>query len=209
MKLVRQHVESNTDKLGSTEPSERPVPIPRDMPNAIQNDGTAALKLVHQAAQLIRGMAKRVSDTDAAAQAIYQQAIDDLKFANRCVHSAEERRKAALVAMEEANVQVHEIEKALREAESMLAAKEIQLSTAKLRANAAEARANEADKALVRIEDAIRIHLIDPRPDASRNHRCVNGLNRAANGVFRLKSAPELARTIGTQMLGSTKKAAD
>jgi hypothetical protein len=51
------------------------------MPNAIQNDGTAALKLVHQAAQLIRGMAKRVSDTDAAAQAIYQQAIDDLKFA--------------------------------------------------------------------------------------------------------------------------------
>jgi hypothetical protein len=196
MELLRQHVRSNSDKPGSTEPSERPVPIPLNIPNAVQNDETAALELVHQAAQLIRGMAKRVADTDAGAQAIYRQAIDDLKFANGRVHSAEEQRKATLVALEEANVQVYEIEKALREAESMLAAKEVQLSTAKLRANAAEARANEADKALVRIEDAIRIHLIDPRPDASRNVATAGertNIKRAANGAFRLKSAPELA----------------
>jgi hypothetical protein len=164
MKRPRKHVKDRPDESTSTEPSENIVPPP-----TVQDDETAALELVHEAAELIRSLQDRATETEAQAQTIVLQTIDDLEFANSRVHSAEAQREAALAVLEEASVQVQEIEEALRRAESMLADNEVQLSTTELRANAAEARASEGEKTLTRVEAAIRIHLLDGRPRASRD----------------------------------------
>jgi DNA repair exonuclease SbcCD ATPase subunit len=164
MERPRQHSYNGPDESASTELSEKIVPRP-----TVQDEGTAALELVHQAVELIRNLEDRATDAEARAQVIAQQTVDDLEFAKRRVHSAVAQREAALAALEEANVQVQEIEEALRRAESLLADNEVQLSTAELRANTAETRASEKENELMSVEAAIRVHLLDGRPGASRD----------------------------------------
>jgi hypothetical protein len=169
MKWLREHAEYSSDEPASTEPDETVVRFRRDMPNSAADDGSTALELVHQAVELIRGAENRATDLEARAQVIVQQAIERLELAERRVHSAEAQREAALAGIEETNVRAREIEKALKRAKSGLAANEAQLSATELRANAAEARASEAEKTLIRVEDAIRAHLLGQRPDPSSN----------------------------------------
>jgi len=164
MKRLRHHVESPADVPASTEPDEHPEPR-----GTIEADGNAVLALVYQAAELIRNLDDRATDTEGQAQAIVLQAIEDLKLAKHGVQSAEAQREISLAALKETNAEVQEIEEELRQSEALLAAYELRLSTAERNASGAEERANEAEKALIRIEDAIRLHLLDPKPDSSRD----------------------------------------
>jgi predicted nucleic acid-binding Zn-ribbon protein len=63
--------------------------------------------------------------------------------------------------MNEAGARVQAADKALERAQSHIAALEAQLSAAVSRAQAAEVRAAEDEKALKRIEHAIRTQILD------------------------------------------------
>jgi hypothetical protein len=163
MKRFRQHVKGHSDALASTEPSEHVVPH-----RTMEADGTAVLALVHQAAELMRNLEDRATDTEGRAQAIVLQAIEDLNLAKDRVCSAEAQQELSLAALKETNAKAQEIEDELRRSDALLAAYELRLSTAERLMSGAEGRADEAEKALIRVEDAIRLRL-DPKPAASRD----------------------------------------
>jgi hypothetical protein len=164
MKQVQRHAEGPVAGSASYEPGERRVPPP-----ALQVYGTAALEAVHQAAELVRTIMARATEAETRARVTVLQAIEDMKVAKARVLSVEERRESAVAALEEANSRAQEIEEALRREESQLADYEIRLSKAELRANSAEASASETEKTLTCVEAAIRTHLLEQRPELSRD----------------------------------------
>jgi chromosome segregation ATPase len=163
MTQFQRHVEDPAAGSASTELSEYRVPP------TIQASGAAALEIVHQAAELIRSLDARATESETRARVFVLQAIEDIKFAEGRVHSAEEQRESALAALEEANSRAQEVDEALSRVESQLADNEVRLSKAELRAHTAEALASESEKTLTSVEAAIRIHLLERRPDASRD----------------------------------------
>jgi chromosome segregation ATPase len=164
MKWLRQHVKGHSDEPAPTEPSEHVVPH-----RTIEADGTAVLALVYQAAELMRNLEDRATDTERQAQAIVLQAIEDLKLAKDRVCSVEAQQESSLAALEEANAKVQEIEDELRRSDALLAAYELRLSTVERLTSGAEERADEAEKVLMRTEDAIRLRLLNPKPAATRD----------------------------------------
>ena len=132
-------------------------------PAALQDYGTAALKAVHQAADLIRNIEARATEAETRARVSAHQAIADLKVAKARVLAVEEQRESAEAALEAANSRAQKIEEAFRLEESHLAEFELRLSRAQLRANSAEFSASETEKALTCVEAAIRIHLLEQR----------------------------------------------
>jgi hypothetical protein len=163
MKQFQRHVEDPAVGSASTELSEYRVPP------TIHAYGAAALEVVHQAAELIRSLEARATESETRARAIVLQTLEDMKLAEGRGRSAEEQRESALAALEEANFRVQEVEEALSRVESQLADNEVRLSKAELRAHTAEALASESEKTLTSVEAAIRIHLLERRPDASRD----------------------------------------
>jgi hypothetical protein len=164
MKRFRQHVKGRSGEPASSEPSEHVVPR-----RTIEADGTAVPALVYQAAELMRNLEDRATDTERQAQAIVLQAIEDLKLAKDRVCSAEAQQEVSLAALKEANVKVQEIEGELRRSDALLAAYELRLSTAERLTSGAEERANEAEKVLIRTQDAIRLRLLNPKPAGTRD----------------------------------------
>jgi DNA repair exonuclease SbcCD ATPase subunit len=164
MKRLQRHLECPAAGLPSSEPGEYRVP-----PSAIQAYGTTALEAVHQAAELIRTIEAHAAEAEIRARAIVLQAIEDIKVAKARVLSAEEQWDSASAALEEADSRAQEIEDALRQLESQLADNELRLSEAELHAKTAEALANESERTLTCVEAAIRTHLLEQRPDASRD----------------------------------------
>ena len=116
-------------------------------------DGSAALDLVHQAAEMIGGIEDRANETQARAQRLVSDAIEKLKLADGRVQSAENAKRTALGV---ASARLEKAVNALECAESRLAA-------AEARALEAERRADGAEAALRRIEDAIRTQLLGER----------------------------------------------
>jgi hypothetical protein len=162
MKRYRQHVKDRSDEPVPSEPSE-----PSE--HMIEADGTAVLALVYQAAELIRNLKDRATDTERQAQAIVLQAIEDLKRSKDRVCSAESQQEVCLAALKETNARAQEIEDELRRSDALLAAYELRLSTAERLMSGAEERADEAEKVLMRTEEAIRLCLLDPKPAATRD----------------------------------------
>src|SRR5450755_2150071 len=104
MKRLLQHVKGHSDEPAPTEPSEHVVPH-----RTIEADGTAVLALVYQAAELIRNLEDRATDTERRAQAIVLQAIEDLNVAKDRVCSAEAQQEISLAALKETNAKAQEI----------------------------------------------------------------------------------------------------
>jgi chromosome segregation ATPase len=140
-----------------------------DLSGPRKDQGALVIQMVHQAAELIRGMEQQAADTESRAQALAKRLIAELELAEQRLCSADAERQASEARINEANIRVHEADIALENAESLIAAIGVKLSAAERQADAAETRAKEADKALIRIEDAIRIHLLGQRSDASSN----------------------------------------
>ncbi len=164
MKRLQRYAEGPAAGSAWSEPGERRVP-----PSAPQDYGTAALEAVHQAAELIRTIEARATEAETRARATVLQTIENMKAAQSRVLSVEEQRDSAVAALEEANSRAQEIEEALKREESQLADYEMRLSKAQLRANSAEAFASETEKTLTCVEAAIRIHLLQQRPESSRD----------------------------------------
>ncbi len=142
----------------------------RDDPSGSRSDqGALVIHMVHQAAELIRGMEQRAADIESRAQALAKRVISELELAEQRLCSAEAERQETEAGINKANLRVHEADIALENAESLIAATEAKLSAAEQRADAAEERAKETGAALVRIEDAIRTHLLGAGEVASNN----------------------------------------
>jgi hypothetical protein len=75
------------------------------------------------------------------------------------LRAIEAERRATEARVKEVNIRVCEAEIALGHAEALVVSTESKLSDAEERADAAQTLAQEAGTALVRIEEAIRLHL--------------------------------------------------
>jgi len=116
--------------------------------------GAVALALVNQAAERIKTLDDYATERLARAEALVEQAIEQLKISHVKVQSADQLKA-------ECEIKIQDAEKRLEQLSSQIAAIETELSATKRRANAAEARAHEAEKALKHIEDALRARILE------------------------------------------------
>jgi hypothetical protein len=126
------------------------------------DNGTTALNLVYQAAEVFRSMEDHAQETEARAQALCKSAMERLKLAEIRTEAAE-RARLELVA--EAECKLQAASRALTQAQSRIEAAEDRLTAVEFRAQAAEAEAREAKQALALVEEAIRRRLLCPSPD--------------------------------------------
>ena len=99
-----------------------------------------------------------------------------MKIADDRVRSAESARRAAEAEIKEfsdrvekeLSVKLQKVEEAMEQTASRIAATEAQLSTAEQRARTADMRADEAENTLKRIEEAIRIQILEKMPGNAR-----------------------------------------
>jgi chromosome segregation ATPase len=99
-----------------------------------------------------------------------------LEIAEARVRSAESARLAAEAEIKEfsdrvekeLSIKLQEVEEAMEQTASRIAATEAQLSTAEQRARTADMRADEAENTLKRIEEAIRIQILEKMPGNAR-----------------------------------------
>jgi exonuclease VII large subunit len=172
---LRDHMRDHITNQSALDSPENILSFQR-FPNSKMNPGAAALDVVYQAAELIRDVDNYAAERHARAETLARQAIEKLKIAHDCVQSAESRRLAAEAGIKEFSdrlenelgVRLQEVEKVVEHTTSRIAAAEAQLSAAEQRARIAEARAAEAENALRRIEEAIRIQIVEKMPVNAR-----------------------------------------
>ena len=172
---LREHMRDHIANHSALDSAENVLSF-QSSPNSKMNPGAAALDVVYQAAELIRDVDNYATERHARAETLARQAIEKLKIAHDCVQSAESRRLAAEAEIKEfsdrleneLSVRLQEVEKVVEQTASRIAAAEAQLIAAEQRARIAEARATEAENALRRIEEAIRIQIIEKMPGNAR-----------------------------------------
>jgi DNA repair exonuclease SbcCD ATPase subunit len=148
--VARPSFQSAPEELGS------------DSTCSATEDGAAVLYLVYRAAEALTAAEDRAIDIEARAQTLARRAMEEVKLAEQRVHAVDAERQAIESKLSEANTRVQECEIALEKSESRSAVAEAKLTAAEHRAREAELRANAARAALVRIEEAIRTHLLRP-----------------------------------------------
>jgi chromosome segregation ATPase len=127
--------------------------------NTSGSQSDSALDLVRQAATLIREKEQQAAGTESRAHTLATRIISELKRAEDRLRAIEAERQATETNAKELNIRVCEPEIALGHAEALIVSTESKLSDAEERTDAAQTRAEEAGTALVRIEEAIRLHL--------------------------------------------------
>ena len=169
MDWLRKHMRDHVASPASVDDSGENISIFPDAAAAPSRDDTsAALDLVSQAAEVIRGIQDHAVESETRAKALAESAIEKLQLAGARVQSAEAARGAAEKTLSELGVRLQEAERELTRTQSRNAAAEIQLKNAEQRAKAAEARAISAEKAASQIENAIRTHLAGLQSDLTR-----------------------------------------
>jgi chromosome segregation ATPase len=159
-KLLRMQAPSEMAPLPSTESASEE--LDSDSVCSAAEDGAAVLYLVYQAAEALTAAEDRVSDIEARAQTLAQRAMEQIKLAEQRANEVDAERRAIESRLNEANTRIKEYEIALEKSESRNAVAEAKLTAAEQRARKAESRANAARTAMVRIEEAIRTHLLRP-----------------------------------------------
>jgi hypothetical protein len=119
--------------------------------------GAVALDLVHQAADVFRGMEQHARETEARAQSLCTSAMEKAQRAEMRAEAAERAQRTFMI---DAEGKLRDASRALEEAQSRLQAREDHLTAMEFRAQAAEAEAREAKQALELVEEAIRRRLL-------------------------------------------------
>jgi hypothetical protein len=125
--------------------------------------GGATIDLVSQVATLIEGIEAHAAETNARAHDLARRTVDQLNFATGRIRALEAGLIAAEVSLTKANARADEAEQVARITRERIAAIEDRLAAAEDRARNAEARAIEGEKALRRVDDAIRNRLLAKR----------------------------------------------
>jgi len=138
--------------------------------NGETRDGETALELVYQAAEMVRGIENRATEFESRARGLAEQANEKLKLAERHIHDLEVKQQAAETCIQQAHLKLQEAGEALKRERARVQAAENRLPQLEMRARSAEARAQECERALSRIEDAIRTQILGQEaPAAARS----------------------------------------
>jgi hypothetical protein len=144
---------------------ELPAPFCRGIAKSLdtaRDQGSIALNLVYQAAEVFSGIEDRARETEARAQSMCKSAAERLKFAEQRVEAAERDRREAI---DEADRKLQEALRALKQAESRITVAEEYATAAEFRAQAAEVQAQKLRQELALVEDAIRRRLLCANPE--------------------------------------------
>lgn len=159
-KLLRMHAQSGMALLPSTQSASED--LDSDSVGSATEDGATILYLVYQAAEALTAAEDQVIDVETRAQTLAQRAMEEIKLAERRVNELNEERRAIESRLNEANTRIKECEIALEKSDTRNAVTEAKLMAAEQRAREAESRSKAARTVLVRIEEAIRTHLLRP-----------------------------------------------
>jgi len=130
---------------------------------SVPDSGAAALKLVHEAAEIFRGMEDHAREIEARAQSLCKNALERLKHAEMRAEAAERARRELIT---EAECKLQDASRALKQAQLRIEAAEDRLTAVEFRGQVAEAEAREAKQALALVEEAIRRRLLCTNPEA-------------------------------------------
>jgi chromosome segregation ATPase len=155
MNWLREHMRDQL-RHASSGPGRNILDFPADTPATSRYDTSSALDLVSQAAEVIRDIQDRATESEARAKALAESAIEKLQLAEARIHSAEAARGLAQGTLSKLSARLHEAEQELARTQSRIAAADAQLEHMR----AAETRAFNSEKALNQIEDAIRTQLV-------------------------------------------------
>jgi chromosome segregation ATPase len=131
-----------------------------DLVGSESEDGAAILYLVYRAAEVLTATQDRATASEARAETVASLTMEQLKLAERRLYAVDAEREELQSKLNEANSRTQEHEVALRNSEARNAVIEAKLKAAERRALEAEARAHATRAALLRIEEAIRTHLL-------------------------------------------------
>jgi len=143
---LRQHMRDRMMLPGSDERSGIP-------PHLIAHGESGALDLVHQVADVIKGIEEHATKTEAHCQGLVTRALDRLQAAEDRIKALETERQNLETSFAQAQNKIEQLESNLAQAESRVAMSEAERA-------AAEEQAKKADNALHLVEDAIRTKLL-------------------------------------------------
>jgi len=124
---------------------------------ASNNPGPSALDLVHQAAEIFKGMENHARATEARAQSMCEGLAGKLRLAEKQRDTAERARREVV---NELNGKLQDVSRALQQAQSRIVAAEERTVAAEFRAQAVEAKLKKANHELAAVEEAIRKRLL-------------------------------------------------
>jgi chromosome segregation ATPase len=119
--------------------------------------GASALDLVHQAAEIFKGMENHAREAEARAQSLCESLAGKLQLAERQRDAAERARREAV---NELNGKLQDASRALQQAQSHIVRAEERTVAAEFRAQAVETKLYKANQELAAIEEAIRKRLL-------------------------------------------------
>ena len=126
-------------------------------PSATRDDGATALDLVHQAAEIFKGMEDQAREAEARAQSVCEDLAEKLRLAEKQRDAAERARREVV---NELNGKLQDVSRALQQAQSRIVGAEERTVAAEFRAEAAEAKLYRANQELAAVEEAIRKRLL-------------------------------------------------
>ena len=126
-------------------------------PSASKDDGATALDLVHQAAEIFKGMQNHARETEARARSACDSLAEKLRLAEQQRDAAERARREVV---NEFNGKLQDVSRALQQAQSRIVGAEERTVAAEYRAQAAEAKLYKANQELAAVEEAIRKRLL-------------------------------------------------
>jgi hypothetical protein len=130
--------------------------------SSARDQGSIALNLVYQAAEVFNRIEDRARETEARAQSMCKGATERLKFAEQRAEVAERGRRETI---DEADRKLQDASRALKQVESRITIAEDHATAAEFRAQAAEVKAQKLLQELALIEDAIRRRLLCENPE--------------------------------------------
>jgi hypothetical protein len=133
-------------------------------PPPAPEQGTTALNLVYQAADVFRSIEEHARETEARAQSFCVSTLERLRLAEMRAETAERAQREFIVNAEH---KLQEACRALQHAQSCIEAQKDKLAAVEIRAEVAEAEAREARQALALVEEAIRKRLLRANADAN------------------------------------------
>jgi DNA repair exonuclease SbcCD ATPase subunit len=160
---LREHLRDSAEHAAANDVREE-LDVPRMPASTGTKGGAAALDLVQRAAEVISGIERQASETEARAQSLVNDAIHKLELAEARIQATESARR---VAISEAAAKLEQALSSLKQAEARIAVAEAQAAASEVRAKRAEGRANVAERALAAVENAIRTQLLGERPGAA------------------------------------------
>ena len=158
MHWLREHMRDRVSTAASIDPDNLLSFPPRA--SASSDSTTAALDLVSEAAETIRTIQERATQSEARAALLAEHAIEKLRLAEARIQSAETARREAEENLQRAAERLEDTEEELERTGFRIRAAEAELARAEDRIKATEARALTAERAFKQLEQAIRAQLI-------------------------------------------------